>query len=132
VLQLQRGLLWIGGGVLAVVVSQVLLALGSLLGILLFPVAAFCALYGIFLLRRTTTSQGRWSEPLDWSIAAAALIGAGVFAWLDRDWTILVTTVVVVSLVVVARRRRARLARDWQEHGAPRRPTMDHDGIHGS
>ena len=126
--QPRQGLLWIGAGVLAVVVSQLLFAIGSLLGIVLLPIGCLCALYGSFLLVSARGNQERWSDPLGWSIVAAMLTGAGVFAWILRDWTILLFSAVVVSLVVVARRRRSRLAREWQQHVASQRPAEGSDG----
>ena len=48
--ELRRGLLWMGGGVLAVVLSRPLYAIGSLLGIILFPVGTLSIAYGILVL----------------------------------------------------------------------------------
>lgn len=127
----QRGLWWIGGGVLAVVLSQLLLAVGSLLGILMLPVGTLSALYGLFLLVSPRRSE-RWSDPVDWSIVAAMLLGAGSLAWIVQDWTVLPISAVPALLVAVARRRRARLAREWQEHVASRRPTDGQAGLHDS
>jgi uncharacterized membrane protein YfcA len=67
---------------------------------------------------RSTESR---SEPLGWTIACGMLLGAGVLAWIFKDWIVTVTAAVALLLVALARGRRRRLNRRWEKHLASTR-----------